>query len=438
MTDASIPFLGDPAGRAGKQTTPERMEAVVQMMRELSMQTDPQEMVRAYGRRTIAISGYDALVSLSRRDLTAPHYRVTRSWRWAEDINPWKQPQKLPLYDRGLLGELLYGNQPRLIDHLQLAPDDPAAEHLEGFASLAFVPMFDRGEAVNAAVMLRREPRAFEPDRFPEMVWLTNLFGRATHNLVLRGQLQEALEEVERELTVVADIQRSLLPPRMPAIPTLDLAAHYQTARQAGGDYYDFFALPDGRWGVLVADVSGHGTPAAVVMAVTHSIAHAFPGPPAPPGELMRFLNGKLAGRRVVGAATFVTAFYGIYDPATRRLTYSSAGHNPPRLRLASSGEIVGLDEAQSLPLGIEPTETYTDHSRTLEPGDRLILYTDGLTEAHRDAGGMFGEAGLDRALAKPAPDAAGTLGHILADLHAFTKGRSADDDMTVLSIRVK
>ncbi|MCX5659608.1 MAG: PP2C family protein-serine/threonine phosphatase [Planctomycetota bacterium] len=415
----------------------DRMAEVVQMMRELSMQTDPQEMVRAYSRRTSEMSGYDAMVSISRRDLNPPHYRVTRSWRWTKNINPWKQPELLPLYNQGLLGELIYGNEPRIIDDLRLSPSDPAAEHLEGFGSLAFVPMFDRGEAINAAVMLRRQPHAFSHDQFPEMVWVTNLFGRATHNLVLRGQLQDALEEVERELKVVAEIQRSLLPAKMPSIPTLDLAGHYQTARQAGGDYYDFFALPEGRWGILVADVSGHGTPAAVVMAVTHSIAHAYPGPPAPPGELMKFLNRKLTGRRVVGAASFVTAFYGIYDPATRRLTYSSAGHNPPRLRLARDGQIIPLDEAQWLPLGVEAGEEYGDHARTLEPGDRLVLYTDGLTEARGAAGGMFGVEGLDASLAQPSPDAAGMLGRILGDLHAFTQGRSADDDMTMLCVRV-
>ncbi len=108
---------------------------------------------------------------------------------------------------------------------------------------------------------------------------MSNLFGRATHNLVLSDQLKVAYEAVDYEMKVVADIQRSLLPMQMPSIPTLSLAAHYQTSHRAGGDYYDFFPLPDGKWGILIADVSGHGTPAAVLMAVTHSLAHTLPRP---------------------------------------------------------------------------------------------------------------------------------------------------------------
>ena len=130
----------------------------------------------------------------------------------------------------------------------------------------------------------RRRP-AFDPETFPEWFWVSSLFGRVTHNLVLREELKDAYEIVERELKVVADIQRSLLPQVLPKIPTLELAAYYRTSRWAGGDYYDFFPLPDGRWGILIADVSGHGTPAAVMMAITHSLAHSLPGAGGPAGR---------------------------------------------------------------------------------------------------------------------------------------------------------
>src|SRR5207249_9646395 len=113
----------------------------------------------------------------------------------------------------------------------------------------------------------------------PELVWISNLFGRATHNLVLAEQVQSAFEAVDQEMKTIANLQRSLLPSPLPTIPRMGLAAHYQTSQRAGGDYYDFFPLPDGKWGILIADVSGHGTPAAVLMAVTHSIAHTYPGP---------------------------------------------------------------------------------------------------------------------------------------------------------------
>src|SRR5207244_2587168 len=133
--------------------------------------------------------------------------------------------------------------------------------------------------------------------RLPELVWLSNLFGRATNNLVLSEELQRAYQTLDRELKVVGQIQRSLLPARLPTIPTLDLATHYQPSQRAGGDYYDFFPLPAGKWGIFIADVSGHGTPAAVLMAVTHCIAHTHPGPPQPPAKVLDYLNRHLATR---------------------------------------------------------------------------------------------------------------------------------------------
>src|SRR5436309_3311908 len=199
---------------------------------------------------------------------------------------------------------------------------------------------------------------------------MSNLFGRATHNLVLSEELKKAYEAVDYELKVVADIQRSLLPRELPQIPNLSLAAHYQTSRRAGGDYYDFFPLPNGQWGILITDVSGHGTPAAVLMAITHSIAHTYPGPPTPPAMMLNYVNRHLCCRYSIQSDTFVTAFYGVYDPATRTISYSSAGHPPPRLKRCADGSLALLDGHHGLPLGIMPEENYPEGRWQLVPGD--------------------------------------------------------------------
>src|SRR5262245_50558558 len=216
----------------------------------------------------------------------------------------------------------------RVIDDLHIADNEPAAEYLAGFASLVAIPMYDQGESLNMVVLLREQPAAFPKDDIPDLVWRSNLFGRATSNLVLKDELQQAYQALDRELKIVGDIQRALLPAELPQIPSLDLAAHYQPAQRAGGDYYDFFPLPEGKWGIFIADVSGHGTPAAVFMAVTHCIAHTHPGPPMPPGKVLEYLNHHLAARYTSISEAFVTAFYAVYDPAERLLVYSSAGHN--------------------------------------------------------------------------------------------------------------
>jgi sigma-B regulation protein RsbU (phosphoserine phosphatase) len=284
---------------------------------------------------------------------------------------------------------------------------------------------------------MRSEPAAFDPRQFPEMVWMSNLFGRITHNLVLSDQLKEAFDAVDYEMKLVADIQRSLLPSRMPDIPTMALAAHYQTSHRAGGDYYDFFPLADGRWGLFIADVSGHGTPAAVLMAVTHTLAHSYCGPGDPPGRLLEYVNQHLAASYTNSSDSFVTAFYAIYNPVDRSLNYACAGHNPPRLKRCSDGSLALLDQANGLPLGINPMEKYGSATHHLVPGDQLVLYTDGITEAHNPQGEMFGLGRMDKVLENCSVTASDLLKSVLTEVEAFTQGRPADDDRTLLVAKI-
>jgi sigma-B regulation protein RsbU (phosphoserine phosphatase) len=240
-------------------------------------------------------------------------------------------------------------------------------------------------------------------------------------------------------MQVVAEIQQSLLPTALPEIPTLDLAVHYQTSKRAGGDYYDFFPLSNNRWGILVADVSGHGTPAAVIMAVTHSIAHTLQGEPQPPSKLLTFVNHHLTERYTGNNGTFVTAFYGIYDCPTRTLTYSSAGHCAPRIRRAGGGVLESMDQARQLPLGIEVGQPYVDSVEHLSPGDALFIYTDGITEARNPQGEFYGLTPLDQVLlCGKNCTAQQLLSNALCSLDAFTQGTAATDDRTLLAVVVR
>jgi sigma-B regulation protein RsbU (phosphoserine phosphatase) len=415
----------------------ERLAVIVDIMRELSRHTDPQEMVRAYRDRIRQIRPISRTLSLSRRGLSFPAYRITRSTTWAEEINPWKEKDRLPLLKGGLLARLIYSDNPEVIDDLEIAPDDPAADYFEGHRSLLAIPNFDQGEALNMVILLQKERNAFPKHEVPELVWRSNLFGRATSNLVLKEELAQAYKALDRELKTVADIQRSLLPEKLPNIATLDIAAYYQPARRAGGDYYDFFPLPDGKWGIFIADVSGHGTPAAVLMAVTHCIAHTHPGPPASPSELLDFLNTHLAARYTKTSEMFVTAFYGIYDPVRRMVTYSSAGHNPPRLKRCQDGSLLSLEDARALPLGLWPETRYAESELQLQPGDQIIFYTDGITEAHNPDNEQFGTARLDNELENCSLQAKALLDSVLQAVETFAVGRPADDDRTLIVVRV-
>lgn len=416
-----------------------RLALVTEMMREMSLQDDPQSMIQAYGARMRTIMPSDRWLSLSRRGLEAPRFRITRSSTWTETVNPWKERDRLPLLEGGLLSELLYGDEPRIFDDIEplVKPDDPAFEYLAGQRSLMAMPHYDAGVGLNMVVNLRAQPGAFDPEHFPERFWINSLFGRAMHNLVLREELKEAYAVVERELKVVADIQHSLLPRKLPEIPGLELAAYYQTSQWAGGDYYDFFELPDGRWGVLIADVSGHGAPAAVMMAILHSLAHGHPGHPEPPSALLEHVNRRLFARYTADNEVFVTAFYGIYHPEAREFSYSCAGHNPPQLRRCSQGRVDTLEDAGGPPLGLFEEVGYDQTTLTLQPGDALVLYTDGVTEAMNARSKQFGVDELNKVLAHCDLSASELRDAILGAVERFTAGVPAHDDRTLLIAKV-
>ncbi|MBI1335333.1 MAG: SpoIIE family protein phosphatase [Phycisphaera sp.] len=422
-----IPGVNDHAGR---------LEKILRMVREMSQQTEPLELVNRFGEGIREFLPVDGYISLSIRDIEPPRLRITRYSGWEHKPDPWNDKAALPIIDRGMFSDLIYAAQPRLIHGLQVDDSDPAKPYLEGFGSMAVIPHFHEGQAKNMAIALKRDPDGFDEAYFPEFVLIHNLFGRVTNNLVLTKQLAAAHKQLDEEMRIVGDIQRSLLPQELPEIPNFDIAAYYQTAHRAGGDYYDLFPLPEGRWGLLIADVSGHGTPAAVVMAATHAMAHAYPGPDMPPSKLLTYLNDKLIDRYNTHAVMFVTAFYGVIDPRKRTITYSSAGHNPPRLRRGR--ELSRLDEAVGVPLGVLDGSTYEPTTIQLEPNDVLLCYTDGVTETFSPDGRMFGEERMDRAILANECDAKALIGRVLAGLRNFEKGLPVQDDRTLVALRVK
>ena len=413
-----------------------RTEYVVSLVREMSRMTDPDDVVRLYFAKSLGWLPRDASISLSRRELSRPAVRVTRNSLWAEKINPWTQPQRLPVIEGGVLAELLYGGEPRMIEDFQAARTDPAYEMLKDFRGLIAVPHFHEGLAQNMVLHLWHEPVRFQKDRFPDLVLTSNLFGRATQALVFRQDMARAYQEVDRELEAVAAIQRSLLPVELPAIPTLELAACYQTSRRAGGDYYDLFPLPGGRWGIFIADVSGHGTAAAVMMAITHSIAHSYCGSLEPPGQILTYLNDKFINRYTQETATFATAFYGVYDPSQRTLRYAMAGHVPPRLRQCD-GTVQAVAAVSGLPLGILPGHGYHEAEISLCANAQILLFTDGIVETFSPAADMFGYERLDAIVSRPHATAKALIDDVLGEVERFGGGRPMADDRTMLAMRV-
>jgi len=420
----------------------QRLAYIVETMKETSRMTRPQEMVRNYAARMRAAMPSDWFLSLSRRGVEKPKYVIARSEpgdpSQVEDApDPWTEREKLTVMEGGLLGELVYSNEPAIFDEFTAEPDDPAYEILKGHDALAAIPVYDGGESLNMIVLLFKGGRRLDRRRLPQVVWTTNLFGRATHNLVLSDELKKAYELVDREMKVIADIQRALLPAELPKISTMDVAAYYNPATRAGGDYYDFFELDDKRYGILIADVSGHGSPAAVHMAITHTLAHTRPHHTIDPAEVLRYVNHHLARRYTSSGGTFVTAFFAVYNAEARTMSYASAGHPPPRVKRCSDGTLFSLDGDTGVPLGILPDETYPEHEVALNVGDQIIFYTDGITEAFNPRQEMFTAARLDEVIENCALTAQGLIDETLAKLDAFTAGREADDDRTLIVAKI-
>ncbi len=392
-----------------------RLERLDALVKELSVQEDPEHLIRVFDRQANMVFPRDGLITVSRRELEPPWYRITR----------------LPLSSGGVLGQLLYAGKPAVINRLEVAADDPNWEHLEGMRSLACVPGYDSGRPLTLVVLLRRQPDSFTQEDLEGLLLNANLLGRTVNNLVLTQQLQEAYRALDHEKEQVGRMQRHLLPAELPHIEGLELGASYRTCSRAGGDYYDVLQLPDEQWGLFMADVSGHGTPAAVVMAMMHTLMHAFPGTPTPPAHVLAHINRHLLA--VAPEGMFATAFYGVYDAQHRRLRYSSAGHPPPRWR-SGSGCIRNVEGTAGLPLGVLDENSWTEGELALVPGDTLLLYTDGILEGTNAVGEAFGRSRLDDALRLSPVRAGALVQHVERHYKSFCNGAADMDDRTLLA----
>jgi phosphoserine phosphatase RsbU/P len=425
MTSSPTDFF-DPDFRNSRA----RVALSVELMRELSRYSDPAELSRVFARRMNQLYPTARQLTLSRRGLAAPQYRVTRFSEWPT------APSQVPLLAGGLFHDLMNDDQPRAIDNLQLPADDSAAEYLAGQRSLLSIPVFDDGKPSTMVILTREEPAAFPHEQIPELVWLTNLFGRAIRTLELSDRLQAAYDTADYELRSIADFQQNLLPTSEPNVPGLDVAVHYRTAHRAGGDYYDFFPLPDGKLGVLVADVSGHGSPAAVLMAITHTLTHARTEAPIRPGEFLAYLNVQLAKRYTLPTGNFVTAVYAVFDPLHGKLTFASAGHTAPRGRVNGSTHFGPLDQLRRLPLGVtyRTQGPYPEQVVQLRPDDRVAFFTDGITDAVNSSGEPFGLERIDSVLNRRTSCSACLVSELIDELDEYTH-RSVEDDQTLVLV---
>jgi serine phosphatase RsbU (regulator of sigma subunit) len=260
-------------------------------------------------------------------------------------------------------------------------------------------------------------------------------FDALIRNLTWRFRAAEARERerIEQELQVARRIQQELLPETIPELEGWRIAAYYGPAREVGGDFYDFLVFPDGRLGLVVGDATGHGMPAALVMATTRGMLRAVVQSLESPREVLARVNEALVAD--IPPSTFVTCFYGVLDPESGRLVYANAGHNLPCCR-RQDGQVDEL-RARGMPLGLMPSISYEEKQTTLETGDSTLFYSDGLVETHNPQREMFGVPRLRKLVAEQDAEEGSLAGFLMDELRSFTGDRwEQEDDITLLTLR--
>jgi len=248
-------------------------------------------------------------------------------------------------------------------------------------------------------------------------------------------QLAIARDALDRETRAVGELQRELLPHETPSVPGYSWETAYITSTRAGGDYYDFLPSSDGRIGIVVADASGHGAPAAVLMAMLRVLLHVEPLVSGAPEKLLARVNAQLAGTLAPGR--FVTASVAWLEPLSGRIVYSLAGHPPPWIVRGGVHRAERLIANGGPPLGLFGDAHFERGEAVLWPGDTLVFHTDGLTEAMGPTNELYGESRLARSLASAdGQDLFSMRTALLASVDRHRAGAALADDLSLLLVR--
>jgi sigma-B regulation protein RsbU (phosphoserine phosphatase) len=297
----------------------------------------------------------------------------------------------------------------------------------ESTLSEVAIPLHVEGQLVGVFTASHTELDAFNPCQLRLLQALCSDVAVAVHNARRFQQEQRQREQMTREAREARVIQQALLPKASPTIPGFTVSGLSIPAGAVGGDWYDFIPMDKGRWGLVLADVSGKGTAAALLMSATRGILRSLVEAACTPGEVLTKLNRLLV--EDFPAGRFVTMVYAVLDPAKRTLTFANAGHLRPLLMTGNSAQF--LDVERGIPLGLGPGD-FSETEVNLPTGSRLLFYSDGITEAENPADEEYGSLRLQEHFLRTDASAES----LLDDVRSFADGAGLRDDASVILIK--
>lgn len=330
----------------------------------------------------------------------------------------------------GFIGSVAISGAPIISDDVR---NDPVYINARDQTRSEMVaPIISNDEVIGVFDLESDELNAYSNDDLDVVMLLASQVAIIIEKVMLHEQLIEK-KRLQGQLEVARQVQLDLLPPKDPELPGYDISAYNFPTEEVSGDYYDWVRIYDDQIGIVIADVSGKGVPAAILMAFLRASLRAATHTGYATNISMAKVNYLLW--ESIERNQFVTAFHGILDASNNTLSYSNAGHNPPLL-IKASGETQFIESGEQ-PLGMFPETRYHEYHLSFEPGDVLVLYTDGVTEAQNPAGEEFGRDRLVEAVKetydRPARD---LIASLETTVLKWTANAGANDDITFFVIK--
>jgi len=333
----------------------------------------------------------------------------------------------LKIGEQGMVGHVAFTGK------MHYAPDVTRDPYYlpcdQGAKSAVAIPLKIGERVIGVFNAVHPEVDGFVPDQLKVLRALADHIAIALENARLFQRERELNERLNKEAEEARGIQQQLLPNSSVLLPEFAVTGATLPAGAVGGDWYDYLELPDGKWGLVLADVAGKGIAAALLMSATRSVFRAIAETVASPGEVLARLNRTLL--RDFPAGRFVTMIYGVLDPKQRTFTFANAGHPWP---VILRGTCTNLVETESgLPLGIAET-SFSESTLALSADGRVLLYSDGISEALDPQQREYGTARLEELMQQPKI----STQTILDDVRVFSSGQPAFDDATVVLITAR